>query len=155
MALSGVSAYQGSYFGTTACGNSSYCAIYQNLATTPGHSYTLSFAFNPGDDVTTGGGDFQVYWGGDNTTGTLVKDINGGSLGWTTYSFTVTATSTTTELFFRAYQNPSNNGLDVVDVEAAAISATPLPAALPLFATGLGGLGLLGWRRKWKTQAVV
>jgi hypothetical protein len=27
-------------------------------------------------------------------------------------------------------------------------SETPLPAALPLFATGLGGLGLLGWRRK-------
>jgi hypothetical protein len=26
--------------------------------------------------------------------------------------------------------------------------ATPLPAALPLFATGLAGLGLLGWRRK-------
>jgi hypothetical protein len=25
---------------------------------------------------------------------------------------------------------------------------TPLPSALPLFATGLGGLGLLGWRRK-------
>jgi hypothetical protein len=32
--------------------------------------------------------------------------------------------------------------------------ATPLPAALPLFATGLGGLGLLGWRRKRKAQAV-
>jgi len=28
------------------------------------------------------------------------------------------------------------------------ISQTPLPAALPLFATGLGFLGLLGWRRK-------
>jgi hypothetical protein len=27
---------------------------------------------------------------------------------------------------------------------------TPIPAALPLFATGLGGLGLLGWRRKRK-----
>jgi len=27
---------------------------------------------------------------------------------------------------------------------------TPLPAALPLFATGLGALGLLGWRRKKK-----
>jgi hypothetical protein len=25
---------------------------------------------------------------------------------------------------------------------------TPLPAALPLFATGLDALGLLGWRRK-------
>jgi hypothetical protein len=30
--------------------------------------------------------------------------------------------------------------------------ATPLPAALPLFATGLAGLGLLGWRRKRKAQ---
>ena len=29
---------------------------------------------------------------------------------------------------------------------------TPLPAALPLFATGLGGLGLLGWRRKRKAE---
>jgi hypothetical protein len=33
---------------------------------------------------------------------------------------------------------------------AAVPSATPLPAALPLFATGLGALGLLGWRRKRK-----
>jgi hypothetical protein len=29
-------------------------------------------------------------------------------------------------------------------------SATPLPAALPLFATGLGAFGLLSWRRKRK-----
>jgi hypothetical protein len=33
-------------------------------------------------------------------------------------------------------------------------TATPLPAALPLFATGLGALGLLRWRRKRKAQAV-
>jgi len=32
-------------------------------------------------------------------------------------------------------------------------SSTPLPAALPLFATGLGALGLLGWRRKKKATA--
>jgi hypothetical protein len=32
--------------------------------------------------------------------------------------------------------------------------ATPLPAALPLFATGLGALGLLGWRRKRKATAL-
>ena len=31
--------------------------------------------------------------------------------------------------------------------------ATPLPAALPLFATGLGALGLFGWRRKRKAAA--
>jgi hypothetical protein len=28
------------------------------------------------------------------------------------------------------------------------VAATPLPAALPLFATGLGALGLFGWRRR-------
>jgi hypothetical protein len=33
------------------------------------------------------------------------------------------------------------------------VSATPLPAALPLFATALSGLGLLGWRRKRKALA--
>jgi len=32
----------------------------------------------------------------------------------------------------------------------ATLPEVPLPAALPLFATGLGALGLLGWRRKRK-----
>jgi hypothetical protein len=32
--------------------------------------------------------------------------------------------------------------------ETPGTSVVPLPAALPLFATGLAGLGLLGWRRK-------
>jgi hypothetical protein len=30
------------------------------------------------------------------------------------------------------------------------VCAVPLPAALPRFGTGLGALGLLGWRRKRK-----
>jgi hypothetical protein len=33
------------------------------------------------------------------------------------------------------------------------LAPVPLPAALPLFATGLGALALLGWRRKRKSQA--
>jgi hypothetical protein len=31
-------------------------------------------------------------------------------------------------------------------------AATPAPAALPLFATGLGALGLLGWRRSGRRK---
>jgi hypothetical protein len=35
-----------------------------------------------------------------------------------------------------------------------AVTPTPLPATLPLFATRLGALGLIGWRRKRKGVAV-
>jgi hypothetical protein len=35
----------------------------------------------------------------------------------------------------------------------ANFSTTPLPAALPLYATGLAALSLLGWRRKRKRAA--
>ena len=40
------------------------------------------------------------------------------------------------------------------ELDGVPVSATPLPATLPLFASGLGALGLLGWRRKRKAQAV-
>jgi hypothetical protein len=40
-----------------------------------------------------------------------------------------------------------------LSVSGTGINATPLPAALPLFASGLGALGLLGWRRKRKAAA--
>jgi hypothetical protein len=47
-----------------------------------------------------------------------------------------------------AYQN------SFVVTATAEVSATPLPAALPLFAGGLSALGLLGWRRKRKAAAL-
>jgi hypothetical protein len=45
-----------------------------------------------------------------------------------------------------------NTSLSVAD-SPLSVPETPLPAALPLFATGLGALGLLGWRRKRKLKA--
>lgn len=39
------------------------------------------------------------------------------------------------------------------DLEIPGVSTTPLPATLPLFATGLGALGLFRWRRKRKVPA--
>lgn len=38
-------------------------------------------------------------------------------------------------------------------VVGGTLSQTPLPAALPLFASGLGTLGVLGWRRRRKVAA--
>jgi hypothetical protein len=42
------------------------------------------------------------------------------------------------------------SGGDGFSFNYAAIVPTPLPGTLSLFATGLVGLGLLGWRRKKK-----
>jgi PEP-CTERM motif-containing protein len=41
----------------------------------------------------------------------------------------------------------------MIEIATAVPSSVPLPATLPFFATGLGVLGLLGWRRKRKNSA--
>jgi hypothetical protein len=57
----------------------------------------------------------------------------------------------TLQLVATYVSRPSNVVIDSYFIQSGV--ATPLPAALPLFATGIGGLGLLGWRRKRKAQA--
>jgi hypothetical protein len=48
---------------------------------------------------------------------------------------------------------PSVNDQLILDLSfAPIISTTPLPPTFPLFVSGLGALGLLGWRRKRKAQ---
>ena len=47
-----------------------------------------------------------------------------------------------------SYINPAYFG---PNLQFGEVSAVPLPAAFPLLASGLGGLGLIGWRRKRKT----
>src|SRR5215467_10722431 len=58
--------------------------------------------------------------------------------------------NTTNALFAADVLNTNNGNTGIIDFGARAV---PLPAALPLFATGLGALGLLGWRRKKKAAA--
>jgi hypothetical protein len=45
-----------------------------------------------------------------------------------------------------AYFTLTGGYIGITDLTVS--TATPLPAALPLFATGLGAMGLFGWRRK-------
>ena len=58
-----------------------------------------------------------------------------------------------TDLFVQVYYGPDGDprgypvGIGFHDTVSA---ATPLPTSLPLFATGLGAMGLFGWRRKRK-----
>jgi hypothetical protein len=48
--------------------------------------------------------------------------------------------------------SPAGDGPNLLS-DTLTIQTTPLPAALPLFGTGLGALGLFRWRRKRKVLA--
>jgi hypothetical protein len=50
--------------------------------------------------------------------------------------------------------DPAGLGWDNFSFDTARTPEVPLPAALPLLASGLGALGFAGWRRKRKAVAV-
>jgi len=49
--------------------------------------------------------------------------------------------------------NPLSFGNLIISTNGSLAAATPIPSTLPLLATGLAGLGLLGWHRKRKASA--
>ena len=68
--------------------------------------------------------------------------------------FTDNGVSTLLTLASNNVNAPFNGSLSIGLIGEGSAGETPLPAALPLFASGLGALGLYGWRRKKKAQAV-
>jgi len=69
-----------------------------------------------------------------------------------TASFVLTDADITTATMIRGVTFDFGTGPDTF-LPATPIGVTPLPAALPLFASGLGALGLLlAWRRKRKSR---
>jgi hypothetical protein len=91
--------------------------------------------------------------------GTLSLSTNAGDL----FQITSCCLANANELFF-GLMNPdtaftsfsliNTSRFDGMGVDRIHLAPIPLPAALPLFATGLGILGFLGWRRRRKAQAV-
>jgi choice-of-anchor C domain-containing protein len=101
----------------------------------------------------------------DNTFSFDTSECCGGESGatdfsnmqWVTYSFIFIATDTTELLKFRSLEgNPYGPALDNVSISfVAATAPIPLPAAFPLFATALGGLGLMGWRKRCRAKRLI
>jgi hypothetical protein len=111
-ASTGVTPHGGTYharFGPTV----GLGGIYQDLNTTTGASYTLSFWLaHPATDSTT---EWMVQVGG----ATLMDVHDAGNFGYTQFTFTFTATSTTTRLQFGFFEPASYFYLDDVSVTAS------------------------------------
>jgi hypothetical protein len=121
---------------------------YQSVNVAPNTLYTFSFY---GADVNTD----------PTSNATIQARINGNVIGtldttngWLFASFMWFSGSNTSADLSLVDTNTAYYYNDLAVDDISLTSATPIPAALPLFATGLGGLGLLGWRRKRRAQAV-
>ena len=88
--------------------------------------------------------------------------VNGGPISSNVAIAFDIVSSTVAYVFFEdIYQLSAGSDRDFDDMvvriqlsdASTGLGNTPLPATLPLFASGLGALGLLGWRRKRKAQA--
>jgi hypothetical protein len=134
----------GAYFGNTVTTGTDS----QTLTTVAGAQYDLDFWL-----ANTAGGTsyFSVSF-----DGTVLKTLaNSDPFGYTEFTFSgLTASTDLTTLAFTFQNDAGYYLLDDVSVTPS-LTATPLPAALPMFATGLAGLGLLGWRKRRKAVAAV
>jgi hypothetical protein len=119
--------------------------LYQDIATTVGDSYTLSFEADIRGDAEHTGYELQALFGGN-----LEEDITTYNNAYVTYTISgLIATSTSTQLEFLGRDDPYNLILTDVDVEdnGPASAATPEPAALTLTGTGLLALAGIVRRR--------
>lgn len=84
---------------------------------------------------------------GNTNTVTLTSNGNGGNalIAFPAAGNVVTISTTDPNFDFSI----DNLGFD----QGLSPNPTPIPAALPLFATGLGAMGLFGWRKKRKNNA--
>jgi hypothetical protein len=114
--------------------------ISQEIATTPGTQYTLSFYLADPQGGTPNY--FSVQFG----TAQFSLTNFGVAFGWQQFLLTETATSTETPLSFTFRNDPAYWFLDNVSVSAGGQGTTPEPGTLVLFGSGL--LGIAGIARR-------
>lgn len=133
----------GAYFGSDPNHPTTASILSQQLTTTIGQQYTLTFWLSEyqADGL---GGYFKARIGGS----TLVSLADVLEQGFTLYTANFTAFSTTTSLEFQALNLPGFYGLDDISVTPTAPAPVPTPSGLTNLLAGLLAFGLLLWRRQ-------
>jgi hypothetical protein len=113
-----------------------------SLGVTAGEGLAFSYplTFSPYSDILVIGGSSPGAGYANGGTNNFYLQIDDFSTTPTFLQFGYTVADPAEDYFY------TNQGDGSVSVSL--VSTTPLPAALPLFATGLGAMGLFGWRRK-------
>jgi hypothetical protein len=115
----------------------------QNIATTFGTVYTLSFAFSPRTGIPSTSNGIEVYW-----DGLLVNSVTGftaANQDWTVYTVNVFGTGSDTLRFKAVGTSDSFGGsLDAIDLTAA----VPEPSTWAMMILGFLGVGFTAYRRK-------
>jgi hypothetical protein len=130
------------------------------LGSNSGFSYTLTFSSSlnslsftvPGlGDVSTMAAWSATAYSATNVQLSQVGVSNISFPGSSTQTYILTGPDIASVVFSDNVENFAGNHLALDDLTMS----TPLPASLPLFASSLGGLGLLAWRRRRKAAGAV
>jgi len=91
------------------------------------------------------------FYSGVNGAGSVLLTLTGSDMLIQTFGHDLLQIDFGDQFFQSVLLTTSANAFEYTNMQASdPVLATPIPPALPLFATGLSALGLLGWRRKRK-----